>query len=167
MAAFAGSSGQALSDRELMMNLENIGKGITDPRKVVGLLNSSMQEIVTRTEQTRSTKFNSFIASEELKGTMATSPIGMQFQDYLPTVIDETTTLSLREAVENKTDYSYKSAEATTSSLSFSDIPNISFDQFVEFLKTKPMADPSKGTFYENYTEDELRTFFKNNGGKL
>ena len=167
MAAFAGSSGQALSDRELMMNLENIGKGITDPRKVVGLLNSSMQEIVTRTEQTRSTKFNSFIASEELKGTMATSPIGMQFQDYLPTVIDETTTLSLREAVENKTDYSYKSAEATTSSLSFSDIPNISFDQFVEFLKTKPMADPSKGTFYENYTEDELRKFFKNNGGKL
>ena len=167
MAAFAGSSGQALSDRELMMNLENIGKGITDPRKVVGLLNSSMQEIVTRTEQTRSTKFNSFIASEDLKGTMSTTPIGMNFTDYLPNVLDYDTQVALKDAMGNETEYDYKSSEATASSLSFSDIPNISFDQFVEFLKTKPMADPSKGTFYENYTEDELRTFFKNNGGKL
>jgi len=167
MAAFAGSSGQALSDRELMMNLENIGKGITDPRKVVGLLNTSMQEIVTRTEQTRSTKFNSFIASEELKGTMSTTPIGMNFTDYLPNVLDEATQVSLKDAMGNKTEYAYKSAEANTASLSFSDIPNITFGQFVEFLKTKPMADPSKGTFYENYTEDELRKFFKDNGGKL
>jgi hypothetical protein len=167
MAAFAGSSGQALSDRELMMNLENIGKGITDPRKVVGLLNTSMQEIVTRTEQTRSTKFNSFIASEELKGTMSTTPIGMNFTDYLPNVLDEATQVSLKDALANETEYAYKSAGATASSIDFSDIPNITFGQFVEFLKTKPMADPSQGTFYDNFTEDELRKFFKDNGGKL
>ena len=167
MAAFAGSSGQALSDRELMMNLENIGKGITDPRKVVGLLNSSMQEIVTRTEQTRSTKFNSFIASEELKGTMSTTPIGMTFTDYLPTVIDETTALSLREAVENKTDYSYKSAGATT--YTFADIPQMSFQQFTDFLKTQPLDvnDLDKGSLFENFTEDTLREYFLKNGGKL
>ena len=98
---------------------------------------------------------------------MSTTPIGMNFTEYLPKVLDYDTQVALKDAMGNETEYAYKSAEADPGSLSFSDIPNISFDQFVEFLKTKPMADPSKGTFYENYTEDELRTFFKNNGGKL
>jgi len=167
MAAFAGSSGQALSDRELMMNLENIGKGITDPRKVVGLLNSSMQEIVTRTEQTRSTKFNSFIASEELKGTMSTTPIGMNFTDYLPNVLDEATQVSLKDAMGNETEYAYKSAEAPT--YTFDDIPRMSFQEFTDFLKTKPAdgEDLKKGSLFSNFTEDTLREYFLKKGGKL
>jgi hypothetical protein len=167
MAAFAGSSGQALSDRELMMNLENIGKGITDPRKVVGLLNTSMQEIVTRTEQTRSTKFNSFIASEELKGTMSTTPIGMNFTDYLPNVLDEATQVSLKDAMANETEYAYKSSEAP--SYTFADIPQMSFQQFTDFLKTQPAdgEDLKKGSLYSNFTEDTLREYFLKKGGKL
>ena len=167
MAAYAGSAGQALSDKELMQNLENVGKGITNPSKVVGLLNRAMQQVVKRTEQKRYTAFNSFIASEELKGTMSTTPIGMNFTDYLPNVLDEATQVSLKDAMGNETEYAYKSAEAP--SYTFADIPQMSFQQFTDFLKTQPAdgEDLKKGSLFSNFTEDTLREYFLKKGGKL
>jgi hypothetical protein len=174
MAAFSGSTGQALSDRELMMNLENIGQGITDPKKVVGLLNDAMSEVVTRTEQKRSTKFNSFIATEDLKQTMSDTPIGMDFQSYLYNrenpIIDDRTLINVDDALKGQTDYAYKAVEDVASgNYTLDDIPNMTFQQFQEFLKGQPYdpANPDSGSVYDQYSEDELREYFTKNGGKL
>jgi hypothetical protein len=174
MAAFSGSTGQALSDRELMMNLENIGQGITDPKKVVGLLNDAMSEVVTRTEQKRSTKFNSFIATEDLKQTMSDTPIGMDFQSYLYNrenpIIDDRTLINVDDALKGQTDYAYKAVEDVDSgNYTLDDIPHMTFQQFQEFLKgqTYDPANPDAGSVYDQYSEDELREYFIKNGGKL
>lgn len=174
MAAFSGSTGQALSDKELTMNLENIGQGITDPKKVVGLLNDAMSEVVTRTEQKRSTKFNSFIAAEDLKQTMSDTPIGMDFQTYLYNrenpIIDDRTLINVDNALKGKTDYAYKAVEDVSSgNYTLQDIPRMTFQQFQEFLKGQPYdpSNPDSGSVYDQYKEDELRAYFTKNGGKL
>jgi hypothetical protein len=133
-----------------------------------------MSEVVTRTEQKRSTKFNSFIATEDLKQTMSDTPIGMDFQSYLYNrenpIIDDRTLINVDDALKGQTDYAYKAVEDVTSgNYTLNDIPNMSFQQFQEFLKGQPYdpANPDAGSVYDKYSEDELREYFTKNGGKL
>ena len=152
MAAFSGSSGQALSDRELVANLEAVGKGLTDPRKVVGLINDNIDDVVTMTEQRRTTAFDSFIASDTLRETMSQTPIGMNFSNYLDTgVIDEETRRQYLDALANKTDYSFSSNQDPDGP------PTISQMTFEEFKADLQQRAPE---IYDSYTEDKLREFF-------
>lgn len=168
MAAFSGSSGQALSDKELIANLQAVGSGLTDPRKVVALINDNIDDIVTMTEQKRTTAFNSFIASPELKATMQDSPIGMPFSNYLDTgVLDEGTRRQYLDALAGKTDYAFNMKGDGSGGIS---IPTMTFDEFKDYVNSQPYNpdDPKdKRTVGSMYTEDELREYFKREGGKL
>ena len=116
MAAFSGSSGQALSDKELVLNLESIGAGITDPRKAVGVINDNIQDVIDLTEQKRKVKFDGFIATDSLRGTMATTPIGTVFSDYItqPGLFNETSLAQINEGYAGKTDYPFGSTTSGT-----------------------------------------------------
>lgn len=161
MAAFSGSSGQALSDRELIANLEAVGRGLSDPRKVVGLINDNMNEVVTMTEQKRSTSFNSFIASDDMRNTMSQTPIGMNFENYLETgIINENTKRQYLDALNGRLDYDFGPGNETGDG-GPPDISSMTFEEFKEDLKERSLDT------YNAATEDELRTFFKNNGGRL
>ena len=83
MAILKGSSGQALSDRELMMNLKAVGEGLTNPMKVVNLIDANIATAIRSTETNRKTSFDSFISDEAVRNTMADTPIGQDFTKYL------------------------------------------------------------------------------------
>lgn len=83
MAILKGSSGQALSDRELMMNLKAVGEGLTNPMKVVNLIDANIATAIRSTETNRKTSFDSFISDEAIRNTMADTPIGQDFTKYL------------------------------------------------------------------------------------
>ena len=116
MAAFSGSSGQALSDKELVLNLEAIGSGITDPRKAVGVINDNIRDVVDLTEQKRKIKFDGFIATDSLRGTMATTPIGTVFSDYIqtPGLFNGTTLTQISEGYADKVDYNFSNTPVGT-----------------------------------------------------
>jgi hypothetical protein len=157
MATFSGSSGQALSDRELIQNLKAVGQGLTDPRKVVSIINDNIDDVVTLTEQKRAGKFNSFIASDALKATMSNTPIGMPFIDYLNTTsagVDEATRRQFLDALNGKVDYNF--TQEAGGSLS-----EMTFDEFKEDLKSRSPQ------VYDSYSEDDLRDYFTSNGGQL
>lgn len=164
MAAFSGSSGQALSDKELVANLEAIGQGVTDPKKVVGLINDNINDVITMTEQKRAPKFESFIADPALKDSLRNTPVGMPFIDYLntPTAgIDDRTRKSYLDALNGKVDYPYKSVDDETGTSSVVDFSQITFEQFKQDLaKRSPEVD-------EAFTEDQKREYFLRQGGKL
>lgn len=157
MATFSGSSGQALSDRELIQNLKAVGQGLTDPRKVVSIINDNIDDVVTLTEQKRAGKFNSFIASDALKDTMSNTPIGMPFIDYLNTTsagVDEATRRQFLDALNGKVDYNF--TQEPGGSLS-----EMTFDEFKSDLKSRSPQ------VYDSYSEDDLRDYFTSNGGQL
>ena len=83
MAILKGSSGQALSDRELMMQLKAVGQDLTNPIKVVNLIDANIATAIRSTETNRKTSFDSFIADEAVRNTMADTPIGQDFTKYL------------------------------------------------------------------------------------
>ena len=158
MAAFSGSSGQALSDNELVQNLRAVGQGLTDPRKVVGLINDNIDTVVTQTEQRRMTKFDSFIADDTLRNTMSDTPIGMNFTNYLDTgVLDEDTRRQYLDALGGKVDYAYGGVNEAGNPT----IAEMTFDEFKADLKSRAPQ------VYDSYTEDKLREFFKSEGGQL
>ena len=158
MAAFSGSSGQALSDNELVQNLRSVGQGLTDPRKVVGLINDNIDTVVTQTEQRRTTKFDSFIADDTLRNTMSDTPIGMNFTNYLDTgVLDEDTRRQYLDALGGKVDYAYGGVSEAGNPT----IATMTFDEFKADLKNRAPE------IYDQYTEDKLREFFQSEGGQL
>jgi hypothetical protein len=169
MASFAGSSGQALSDKELKQNLESLGQGVSDPKKIVGLINASMKSVVEATEQKRSIGLDGFIAKTELRETMSTTAIGTPFSDYIqkPGLFSADNMLQITEGLEGKLDYPYGSSGKQPAPTT---IPEMTFEQFTDDLKTKPdMTDPdnSNKTMFDRFTEDQLRKYFLSKGGKL
>lgn len=142
MAAFSGSSGQALSDKELVINLESIGKGLTNPKKVVGVINDNIRDVVDLTEQKRKIKFDGFIASDNLRGTMATTPIGTVFSDYIrtPGLFKETSMAQIDEGYAGKTEYNFGSTTSGT-------------PDFATWMETARKANP-------NSTDATLKAYY-------
>jgi hypothetical protein len=167
MASFAGSSGQALSDKELKQNLESIGQGVSDPKKIVGLINASMKSVVEATEQKRSIGLDGFIATNELRETMSTTAIGTPFSDYIqkPGLFSADNMAQINEGIEGKVDYPYGSSPQKTR-VGRKPISEMTYEEYIEDVKTWPTAD-GKGKLYDQFTEDALKNYFVQKGGKL
>jgi hypothetical protein len=107
IAQIRGSSGQALSDRELQQNLEALGQGVGQPDKVVGLINSELSDLIPRIESKRSTQFGSFFVTDGMRDSMSTLPFAQSFDTYLSSQLQEDNKVALQEALSGKTDYDY------------------------------------------------------------
>lgn len=112
MAAARGSSGQALSDKELEKNLAGVGMGLTDPRKIVGLLNDAARGMIQMTDGARRTGWEGITMSPEIKNVVGkqNSIFVSDFEDYYRNRIigdDEVRARHFQEMMEDKTDYNY------------------------------------------------------------
>ena len=157
MASFAGSSGQALSDKELKQNLESLGQGVSDPKKIVLLINASMKSVVEATEQKRSIGLDGFIATTELRETMSTTAIGTPFSDYIqkPGLFSADSMLQITEGLEGKLDYPYGSSPAINA-----DVPDKA-----EFFEVMRNANPATNE-YPAITDAEIEDIWNNSFGE-
>ena len=159
MAAVEGSSGQGLSDNELLLNLESLGAGLSNPKKVVGLINDSMQTVVQKTEIDRKLAMDSFIAPDALKGTLANSAIATPFREYInqPDFYTDRILTQINEGLEGKLDYNYSSVSKT---------PKVkpTKQQFFELVRRENPDIPGKPE--QNITDEIILEWWNNSFGK-
>jgi hypothetical protein len=83
LAAMDGSSGQALSDRELQLNLTAVGFGITNPEKSISQINSVISDVVSDMDGFRRTRWDGLSIPAAQKAAIENRLIKTPFGDYL------------------------------------------------------------------------------------
>ena len=108
IAAMRGSTGQALSDKELAGVLASLGVGITNPQKLIGVINSGITSEIKFIERKRSIQIQGYMGPEGITDTLGNTPFGRPFEETLDAVLDDTDKTQLQEALVNKTDYNFQ-----------------------------------------------------------
>ena len=80
-ARLLGSTNQGLSDRELGMNLQKVGQGVT-PEKALPLINRLLSSTIRTIETKRNGKIGSIIAQREITDGLRKYPYGQNFSRY-------------------------------------------------------------------------------------
>ena len=116
-ARLLGSTNQGLSDRELGMNLQKVGQGIT-PEKALPLINKLISSTIRTIETKRNGKIGSIIAQREITDGLRKYPYGQNFNRYAKSAFtsdispnyDPVKSEQLYDALEGKTDLQTTSA---------------------------------------------------------
>jgi hypothetical protein len=108
IAAMRGSTGQALSDKELAGVLASLGVGITNPQKLIGVINSGITSEIKFIERKRSIQIQGYMGPEGITDILGNTPFGRPFKETLDAVLDDTDKTQLQEALVNKTDYNFQ-----------------------------------------------------------
>ena len=106
-AKLEGSSGQGLSDKELLMNLDMTGKGERAGKAVLSI-NRLINSTLRRVNRKRKGKMGGIIQRPEFKGSWASLPIGQNFKTYAVNTLtengDDNLIIQLSDAIDNKRD---------------------------------------------------------------
>jgi hypothetical protein len=114
-AALRGSSGQALSNVELQMNLDALGAGTSNPSKIVGLVNFAIKEAVNGTNSARESGWNGLNFSQEVSGAIVNPLLTTDFKTYMINTVlagDDARLQQLTDAMDDVRDYDYTSSGA-------------------------------------------------------
>ena len=101
VASASGSSGRDLSDNDLKLALQRVGAGISNPEKLVGLLNQQVSRLMQSVETQRSARVDSFLTDNATAGGFQSTPFGMPFSDYLSTQLTDEQKLQLGSALSD------------------------------------------------------------------
>lgn len=99
VASASGSSGRDLSDNDLKLALQRVGAGISNPEKLVGLLNQQVSRLMQSIETQRSARVDSFLTDNATAGGFQSTPFGMPFSDYLSTQLTDEQKVQLQSAL--------------------------------------------------------------------
>ena len=83
MASMRGSSGQALSDKELAQNLAALGYGVSNPKKVMGLINSAVQNVLAASDDARVSGWEGLTMPPDVKAAMVAPLLTTKFSDFM------------------------------------------------------------------------------------
>jgi len=116
-ARLMGSTGQGLSDKELAMNLQQVGQGLS-PEKALPLINRLISSTIRTIETKRNGKIGSIIAQREITDGLRKYPYGQNFNNYAKSAFtsdispnyDPVKSIQLYDALEGKTDLQTTSA---------------------------------------------------------
>ena len=111
LASIRGSSGQGLSDTELRLNLGSLGAEISDPEKVIGMINAEISSVIPMVETNRAAQINSVMTDTAMAESFKTKPFGMPFEQFLQTQLQPQELEQLGSALSD--DRSYSNVEAT------------------------------------------------------
>jgi len=129
-ARLMGSTGQGLSDKELGMNLQQVGKGLS-PEKALPIINRLISSTIRTIENKRNGKIGSIIASREITGGLRAYPYGQNFNQYAMSAFTSETSnnydalksIQIYDALAGRTEFSPTSAAApSTEELSPADL---------------------------------------------
>ena len=111
LASIRGSSGQGLSDTELRLNLGSLGAEVSDPEKVIGMINAEISSVIPMVETNRAAQINSVMTDTAMAESFKTKPFGMPFEQFLQTQLQPQELEQLGSAMSD--DRSYSNVEAT------------------------------------------------------
>jgi hypothetical protein len=83
LAAMKGSSGQALSDRELQLNLTAVGFGITNPDKSITQINTSINDVMREMEIYRNSTWIGLSIPPDRKAAIQNDLLRTPFEDFV------------------------------------------------------------------------------------
>jgi hypothetical protein len=102
LAAMEGSSGQALSDRELQANLNSIIQQ-GDPRNSINSINLNIQRVMERAETDRSTRANAMVTFGAGGAAMFSDAIWQKpMSDFVPQQLGEGRLTSFQSALQGE-----------------------------------------------------------------
>jgi len=118
-ARLMGSTGQGLSDKELGMNLQQVGQGLS-PEKALPIINRLISSTIRTIENKRNGKIGSIIARREITGGLRAYPYGQNFNRYAMSEFTNETSnnydplksIQIYDALAGKTEFSPTSAAA-------------------------------------------------------
>ena len=121
-ARLMGSTGQGLSDKELAMNLQQVGQGLS-PEKALPIINRLISSTIRTIETKRNGKIGSIIAQREITDGLRKYPYGQNFNNYAKSAFtsdispnyDPVKSSQIYDALEGKTDLQTTSAAEPTS----------------------------------------------------
>ncbi len=116
-ARLMGSTGQGLSDKELAMNLQQVGQGLS-PEKALPIINRLLSSTIRTIETKRNGKIGSIIAQREITDGLRKYPYGQNFNNYAKSAFtsdispnyDPVKSAQLYDALEGKTNLQTTSA---------------------------------------------------------
>ena len=83
LARLNGSSGQGLSDKELMQNLTAVGYGMTRSEYALGAINVAVNKYLVRVEGKRRGQVSGLLGDEDYIQSLQTMNLGIPFSKYL------------------------------------------------------------------------------------
>jgi len=114
-AKLEGSSGQGLSDKELLMNLDMTGKGERAGKAVLSI-NRLINSTLRRVNRKRKGKMGGILQRPEFKGSWDSLPIGQNFKTYAMNTLtengDDNLIIQLSDAIDNKRDLQNTASKA-------------------------------------------------------
>lgn len=153
IAKSQGSSGQGLSDTELGMALANIGQGVNDPSKVIGLINNEINSMIPAVETQRASRINSVgvMSDATVVDRIKLAPFGMPFEQFLMSQLTPEERVRLADAQKGQKTAGVVAPEATTDTAAGLEIPvsapftqemAIEFPQFAQYVGRQVYAVP-------------------------
>ena len=90
MAAFRGSTGMGLSDRELAQNLASLGEGETDPKIIDEMADRALIGLVSKVETKRKSLINNTFRQDQIANRLGpNAPVMQDFKVYLESELGE------------------------------------------------------------------------------
>lgn len=165
-ARLMGSTGQGLSDKELGMNLQQVGQGLS-PEKALPLINRLLSNTIRTIETKRNGKIGSIIAQREITDGLRKYPYGQNFSRYAKSAFTSDTSPNydpvkseqLYDALEGKTDLQTTSAvEPPPEEISPADLIS-AYNGGETIIVTQALKDayPNSQTLQNSLVGDSLR----------
>jgi hypothetical protein len=113
LASIRGSSGQGLSDTELRLNLGSLGAEVSDPGKVIGMINAEISSVIPMVETNRAAQIDSVMTDTAMAESFKTKPFGMPFEQFLQTQLQPQELEQLGMALSDDRSYANVEAQVT------------------------------------------------------